>query len=116
MDHPERLYQVVADGLPSAFPEPRTKAPVPVEPGRQSELVDRINDYVERSLAQALEGAAELTPLETVKAVLEAPSSKQHDVAGERSHTAKAQSLLYLFFILAFGLVGLAWVIKILFF
>ena len=114
MDHPERLYQVVADGLPSAFPEPRTKAPVPVEPGRQSELVDRINDYVERSLAQAFEGPAELTPLETVKAVLEAPSSKH--VAGEHSRTAKAQSLLYLFFILAFGLVGLAWVIKILFF
>ena len=48
MDHPERLYQVVVDGLPNAFPEPRTKAPVPVEPGRQSELVDRINDYVEK--------------------------------------------------------------------
>src|SRR6266536_5321620 len=116
MDHPERLYQVVVDGLPSAFPEPRTKAPVPVEPGRQSELVDRINDYVERSLAQAFEGAAELTPLDAVKAVLEAPSSKERHVAGERSRTAKAQSLLYLFFILAFGLMGLAWVIKILFF
>jgi len=116
MDHPERLYQVVVDGLPSAFPEPRTKAPVPVEPGRQSELVDRINDYVERSLAQAFEGAAELTPLETVKAVLEAPSSKERQVAGERSRTAKVERLIYLFFILAFGLVGLAWVIKILFF
>jgi class 3 adenylate cyclase len=116
MDHPERLYQVVVDGLPTAFPEPRTKAPVPVEPGRQSELAERINDYVERSLAQAFEGAAELTPLDAVKAVLEAPSSKERLVAGERSRTAKAQSLLYLFFILAFGLVGLAWVIKILFF
>jgi hypothetical protein len=49
-----------------------------------------------------------------VRAVLEAPSSK--DVAGEPSRTAKVQSLVYLFFILAFGLVGLAWVIKILFF
>jgi hypothetical protein len=48
--------------------------------------------------------------------VLEAPSSKERHVAGERSRTAKAQSLIYLFFILAFGLVGLAWVIKILFF
>src|SRR5206468_10568662 len=86
------------------------------KPGRQSELVDRINDYVERSLAQAFEGPAELTPLETVKAVLEAPSSKERHVAGERSRTAKAKSLVYLFFILAFGLVGLAWVIKILFF
>jgi hypothetical protein len=114
MDHPERLYQVVVDGLPSAFPEPRTQAPVPVEPGRQNELADRINDYVEKSLAQALEGAAQLTPLDAVRAVLEAPSSK--DVAGEPSRTAKVQSLVYLFFILAFGLVGLAWVIKILFF
>jgi hypothetical protein len=116
MDHPERLYQVVVDGLPNAFPEPRTTAPVPVEPGRQSELVDRINDYVERSLAQAFEGPAELTSLETVKAVLEAPPSKDLHLAGERSRTAKAQSLIFLFFILAFGLVGLAWVIKILFF
>ena len=116
MDHPERLYQVVIDGLPSAFPEPRTKAPVPVEPGRQNELVDRINDYVERSLAQAFEGAAELTPVETVKAVLEQPSSKERHVASDRSRTAKVESLIYLFFILAFGLVGLAWVIKILFF
>ena len=115
MDHPERLYQVVVDGLPSAFPEPRTKAPVPVEPGRQNELADRINDYIEKSLAEALEGAVQLTPLEAVKAVLEAPSSKERHVAGERSRTAKAQSLIYLFFILAFGLVGLAWVIKILF-
>ena len=115
MDHPERLYQVVIDGLPDMFPEPRTKASVPVEPGRQNELAERIDDYVERSLARALEGAAELTPLETVKAVLEAPSSKQHDVAGERSRTAKAQSLIYPFLILAFGLVGLAWLIKILF-
>ena len=47
--------------------------------------------------------------------MLEAPSSKQHDVAGERSRTAKAQSLIYPFLILAFGLVGLAWLIKILF-
>ena len=47
--------------------------------------------------------------------VLEAPSSKQHDVAGERSRTAKVQSLIYPFLILAFGLVGLAWLIKILF-
>jgi hypothetical protein len=37
-------------------------------------------------------------------------------VAGERSRPAKVRSLIYLFFILAFGLVGLAWVIKILFF
>jgi len=116
MDHPERLYQVVVDGLPNAFPEPRTTAPVPVEPGRQSELVDRINDYVERSLAQAFEGAAELTPLDAVKAALEAPSSKERHVAGERSRTAKVERVIYLFFILAFGLVGLAWVIKILFF
>ena len=116
MDHPERLYQVVVDGLPSAFPEPRTQAPVPVEPGRQKELADRINDYVEKSLAQALEGAAQLTPFETVRAVLEAPSSKERHAPGERSRTAKVQSLVYLFFILAFGLVGLAWVIKILFF
>ena len=48
--------------------------------------------------------------------MLEAPSSKERHVAGERSRTAKAQNLIYLFFILAFGLVGLAWVIKILFF
>jgi len=116
MDHPERLYQVVVAGLPNAFPEPRTTAPVPVEPGRQSELVDRINDYVERSLAQAFEGAAELTPLDAVKAALEAPSSKERHVAGERSRTAKVERVIYLFFILAFGLVGLAWVIKILFF
>jgi class 3 adenylate cyclase len=113
MDHPERLYQVVIDGLPDTFPEPRTKASVPVEPGRQNELADRINDYVERSLAQALEGAAELTPLEMVKAALEAPSSK--DVAGERSRTAKVQSLVWPFLILAFGLVALAWLIKTLF-
>jgi class 3 adenylate cyclase len=116
MDHPERLFQVVGDGLPSAFPEPRTQAPVPVEPGRQNELADRINDYVEKSLAQALEGAANVTPLEAVKAVLEAPSSKERLMAGERSRTAKTQSLVYLFFTLAFALVGLAWVIKILFF
>ena len=116
MDHPERLYQVVVDGLPTAFPEPRTQAPVPVEPGRQNELADRINDYVEKSLTRALEGAAQLTPLEAVKAVLEAPSSKERHAPGERSRTAKVQSLVYLFFILAFGLVGLAWVIKILFF
>jgi class 3 adenylate cyclase len=116
MDHPERLYQVVVDGLPSAFPEPRTQAPVPVEPGRQNELADRINDYVEKSLAQALEGAAQLTPLDAVRAALEAPSSKERHAPGERSRTAKVQSLVYLFFILAFGLVGLAWVIKILFF
>jgi hypothetical protein len=107
---------VVVDGLPNAFPEPRTKAPVPVKPGRESELLERINDYVERSLAQAFEGPAELTSLDTVKAVLEQPSSKERHMAGERSRTAKAQSLIYLFFILAFGLVGLAWVIKILFF
>ena len=37
-------------------------------------------------------------------------------VAGERSRTAKVERVIYLFFILAFGLVGLAWVIKILFF
>jgi hypothetical protein len=115
MDHPERLYQVVVDGLPSAFPQPRTQARVPVEPGRQNELADRINNYIEKSLAEALEGAAQLTPLEAVKAVLEAPSSKERHVAGERSRTANFQSLVYLFFILAFGLVGLAWVIKILF-
>jgi class 3 adenylate cyclase len=115
MDHPERLYQVVVDGLPNGFPEPRTKAPLPVEPGRQSELAERINEYVERSLAEAFEGAAELTPLETVEAVLEQPSSKKRHVAGERSRTARAESLIYLFFILAFGLVGLAWVIRILF-
>jgi hypothetical protein len=116
MDHPEQLYQVVVDGLPNAFPEPRTKASVPVEPGRESELVDRINDYVERSLAQAFEGAAGLTPFDAAKAVLEAPSSKERHLAVERSSTAKVERLIYLFFILAFGLVGLAWVIKILFF
>jgi len=115
MDRPERLYQVVGDGLPTTFPEPRTQAPVPVEPGRQNELADRINDYVEKSLAQALEGAAQLTPFEAVRALLEAPSSKERHAPGERSRTAKVQSLVYLFFILAFGLVGLAWVIKILF-
>jgi class 3 adenylate cyclase len=115
MDHPERLYQVVVDGLPDTFPEPRTKASVPVAPRRQSELAERINDYVETSLAEALEGVAGLTPLETVKAVLEQPSSKKRHVAGERSRTAKLESLIYPFLILAFGLVGLAWVIKILF-
>jgi class 3 adenylate cyclase len=115
MDHPERLYQVVVDGLPNAFPEPRTKASVPVQPGRQNELAERINDYVETSLVQALGGAAELTPLETVKAVLEQPSSKKRHVGGERWRTAKLQSLIYPFLILAFGLVGLAWLIKILF-
>ena len=116
MDHPERLYQVVADGLPSTFPEPRTKAPVPVEPGRQSELAERINDYVEKSIAQAFEGASELTPLETISAVLEQPSSKKRYEMGEGSRTAKLKGAIYLFFVLAFGLVGLAWVIKILFF
>jgi class 3 adenylate cyclase len=115
MDHPERLYQVVIDGLPDTFPEPRTKASAPVEPGRQNELAERINDYVERSLAQALEGTAELTPLEMVKAVLEAPSSKERQAAGERSRTAKLGSHIYPFLILAFGLVGLAWLIKLLF-
>ncbi|HKA26228.1 MAG TPA: hypothetical protein VKD88_02580, partial [Gaiellaceae bacterium] len=80
-----------------------------------NELADRINDYIEKSLAEALEGAVQLTPLEAVKAVLEAPSSKERHVAGERSRTARAQSLIYLFFVLAFGLVGLAWLIKILF-
>jgi class 3 adenylate cyclase len=116
MDHPERLYQVVADGLPSTFPAPRTKAPVPVGPGRQTELAERINDYVERSIAQAFEGAAQPTPLEAVKAVLEQPSSKKRHVTGEPSRTGKLERLVYLFFIFAFGLVGLAWVIKILFF
>jgi class 3 adenylate cyclase len=116
MDHPERLYQVVADGLPATFAAPRTNAPVPVGPGRQTELADRINDYVEKSIAEAFESPARPTQLEMIKAVLEQPSSKKRHVTGERSSTAKLESLVYLFFILAFGLVGLAWVIKILFF
>jgi hypothetical protein len=112
MDHPERLYQVVADGLPARFPGPRTNAPVPVGPSRQTELADRINDYVEKSIAEAFAGGAQPTPLETMKAVLELPSDKKRDVTGERDVTGRLAELL----LIAFGFVGLAWVIKILFF
>jgi class 3 adenylate cyclase len=114
MTHPERLYQVVADGLPDTFPEPRTNAPVPVQPGRQDELAERINDYVETSIARALGGAEAPTQLEMIKAVLESPSSKERDA--ERSGTTKLASLAYPFLILAFGLVGLVWLIRLLFF
>jgi hypothetical protein len=81
-----------------------------------SEVRTIVLDSAQELLAQAFEGAAELTPLETVKAVLEQTSSKTGHAAGERSRTAKVERLIYLFFILAFGLAGLAWVIKILFF
>lgn len=110
MDHPERLYQVVAGGLPDRFPEPRTDAPVPVAPSRQDELADRIGAYVEKSIAQAFEGASGPTPLETVKAVLAQPSSKR------RSPTSKLRGLIILLFVSAFGVVALAWLIKLLFF
>jgi class 3 adenylate cyclase len=102
MDHPEPLYQVVAEGLPGRFPEPRTKAPVPVGPGRQSELAERINEYVERSIAQAFEGTVEPEPTRPQK----------RRVTEERDVTGKLAELL----LIAFGLVGLAWLIRILFF
>jgi class 3 adenylate cyclase len=54
MDHPERLYQVVADELPTAFPAPRTERP----PNANDELNRRIDAYVERSILEAFEGAA----------------------------------------------------------
>jgi hypothetical protein len=71
LSHPERLYQVVVDGLPSA------------SPGGQGSARGAV-----------FEGA---------------PRAERAIAHGQ------AQSLIYLFFILAFGLVGLAWVIKILF-
>jgi len=114
MNHPERLYQVVAEGLPNSFPEPRTNAPVPVAPGRQNALAEKINAYVEGSLAKAL--AEQPTTLDLVKTVLEQPSSKERPTPGERSPGRKVEGFIYLFFIVAFGLVGLVWLIKILFF
>lgn len=54
LEHPERVYQVVADGLPSRFPAPRA------ERARQTrdDLAERINTYIERQIAAAFEGAS----------------------------------------------------------
>ena len=80
----------------------------------QDELAERINDYVERSIARAIGGAEAPTQLEMIKTVLESPSSRERDA--ERSGTVKLASLAYPFLILAFGLVGLVWLIRLLFF
>jgi class 3 adenylate cyclase len=52
MERPERLYQLVAPGLGSDFPAPRTAGLV----GHEDELKQRINAFVERKISSALEG------------------------------------------------------------
>jgi class 3 adenylate cyclase len=51
MEHPERLYQVVAGELKPSFPAPRTER----SPSSEDTLNRRIESYVERTIANALE-------------------------------------------------------------
>ena len=55
IDRPDRLFQVVAADLPSSFPAPRTGAPPAL--GLDDRLEQRINAYVERTIARAFEPA-----------------------------------------------------------
>ncbi len=54
IDHPERIYQLDVDGLPSAFPPLRTHGEEPLDFDRRLEL--RIQSYVERRVEQAFAG------------------------------------------------------------
>jgi hypothetical protein len=54
IDHPERIYQLDVDGLPSAFPPLRTHGEKPLDFEQRLEL--RIQSYVESRVEQALAG------------------------------------------------------------
>jgi hypothetical protein len=54
MERPEHLFQLVAPGLRSDFPVPRSEAP----PSKEDEFNRKIDAYVERELERAF-GAAD---------------------------------------------------------
>ena len=53
LERPERLFQLVAPGLQARFERPRSEAPALSR--REDEFTRKINDYVDRRLAEALE-------------------------------------------------------------
>ena len=53
LERPERLFQLVAPGMQAKFERPRSEAPALNR--REDELTRKINDYVDRKLATALE-------------------------------------------------------------
>ncbi len=55
IDHPERIYQLDVDGLPSTFPPLRTHGEQPLDFERR--LEHRIQSYVERRVELALAGS-----------------------------------------------------------
>jgi hypothetical protein len=54
IDHPERIYQLDVDGLPSTFPPLRTHGEEPLD--FEQRLEQRIQSYVERRVELALAG------------------------------------------------------------
>ena len=53
LERPERLFQLAAPGLQTTFERPRSEAPALSR--REDEFTRKINDYVDRRLAEALE-------------------------------------------------------------